>query len=426
MTKLSAELKARGLVEISSHDEIDAIIDGEKGSINFYVGFDPSASSIQIGNFLGVVTMMRMQKAGHTPYILVGGATGMIGDPSGKSAERNLLDEETLLKNVEAIKTQLSKFLSFEGKNAAVVVNNLDWISKFSFLDFLRIVGKRFRLSDMLAKDSVKSRLSSESGISYTEFSYQMIQAYDFAHLCKEHNVTLQMGGSDQWGNITAGIDLARKMHSAQVYGLVTPLVTDANGKKFGKSEGGSTIYLDEKVTSPYQMYQYLLNSDDKSVISYLKFYTFKSLSEIEALEKQTEAEPHKRVAQKELAEAVVEMAHGREGLEAALRATSFFFGGTIENVSDAEVASIFSDVPSVELEESVLSAGINILDMLAATPLFKSKGEARRSVEQKGVYLNNLSVESVELKVTSERLASESSLVIRKGKKNYCVVKFL
>jgi tyrosyl-tRNA synthetase len=425
MSKLSAELRARGLVEISSHDEIDELIDGEKGSLNFYVGFDPTSSSIQIGNFLGVVTMMRMQRAGHTPYILVGGATGMIGDPSGKSAERNLLDEETLHQNVEAIKTQLSKFLSFEGDNAAVVVNNLDWMSKFSFLDFLRIVGKRFRLTEMLAKDSVKSRLSSESGISYTEFSYQMLQAYDFAHLAKEHDVTLQMGGSDQWGNITAGIDLTRKMHGIQAYGLVTPLVTDANGKKFGKSEGGNTIYLDENVTSPYQMYQYLLNSDDKSVIDYLKYYTFKSLEEIADLEKQTIDEPHRRAAQKELALCVVEMAHGKSGVEAALRATSFFFGGTIENVSDAEVASIFADVPSVELERGTLETGYSVLDMLAATPLFKSKGEARRSVEQKGVYLNNLSISSVEMSVQLEHLASESSLVIRKGKKNYCVVKF-
>jgi tyrosyl-tRNA synthetase len=233
------------------------------------------------------------------------------------------------------------------------------------------------------------------------------------------------MGGSDQWGNITAGIDLARKMHSTQVYGLVTPLVTDSNGKKFGKSEGGNTIYLDGNVTSPYQMYQYLLNSDDKSVIDYLKFYTFKSLEEIAELEKQTADEPHKRVAQKQLAEAVVEMAHGREGLDAALRATSFFFGGTIEHVTDAEVSSIFSDVPSVEFTKEQLETGINILEVLAQTPLFKSKGEARRSVDQKGVYINNLSVESTDLSVTRENLASESSLVIRKGKKNYCVVKF-
>lgn len=422
--KFSEELKWRGLIENTSHDEVYDKID--EGGLKFYIGFDPTARSIQIGNFLGVVMMKRMQEKGHTPFILVGGATGMIGDPSGKSAERNLLDSTTLDDNVEAVKKQLARFLSFEGDNAAVVVNNYDWVGKFSYLDFLRIVGKRFRLSEMLAKDSVKSRLNSEAGISYTEFSYQMIQAYDFAHLYKEHGVSLQMGGGDQWGNITAGIDLARKMHQGQVYGVVTPLVTDSQGKKFGKSEGGKTIYLDEEMTSPYQMYQYLLNSDDESVIQYLKYYTFLSVSEIEELEKVTKEEPHKRTAQKRLAELVVEMVHGKDGLESAMRATSFFFGGTIEKVTDAEVNSIFADVPSVDLKKSELEAGLPILDLLSQTPLFKSKGEARRSVTQKGVYLNNLAIDSIEKSVTSSDLASESALVLRKGKKNYCVVKFL
>ncbi len=421
--KFSEELKWRGLIENTSHEEVYEKID--QGGLKFYIGFDPTARSIQIGNFLGVVMMKRMQERGHTPFILVGGATGMIGDPSGKSAERNLLDSTTLDDNVAAVKEQLARFLSFEGENAAVVVNNYDWIGKFSYLDFLRLVGKRFRLSEMLAKDSVKSRLNSEAGISYTEFSYQMIQAYDFAHLYKEHGVSLQMGGGDQWGNITAGIDLARKMHQGQVYGVVTPLVTDAQGKKFGKSEGGKTIYLDGEMTSPYQMYQYLLNSDDQSVIQYLKYYTFLSVSEIEELEKITAEEPHKRSAQKKLAEIVTEMVHGEEGLESAKRATSFFFGGTIEKVTDKEVESIFADVPSVDLNRSDLEKGLGVLDLLAETPLFKSKGEARRSVTQKGVYLNNLTIDSVDKTVQTSDLASESALVIRKGKKNYCVVKF-
>jgi tyrosyl-tRNA synthetase len=421
--KFSEELKWRGLIENTSHDEVYEKID--EGGLKFYIGFDPTARSIQIGNFLGVVMMKRMQEHGHTPFILVGGATGMIGDPSGKSAERNLLDSSTLDENVAAMKSQLARFLSFEGDNAAVVVNNYDWIGKFSYLDFLRLVGKRFRLSEMLAKDSVKSRLNSEAGISYTEFSYQMIQAYDFAHLYKGYGVSLQMGGGDQWGNITAGIDLARKMHQGQVYGVVTPLVTDAQGKKFGKSEGGKTIYLDGEMTSPYQMYQYLLNSDDQSVIQYLKYYTFLSISEIEELEKVTANEPHKRLAQKKLAELIVEMVHGEEGLESAVRATSFFFGGTIEKVTDKEVDSIFADVPSVDLKRSDLESGLGILDLLAETPLFKSKGEARRSVTQKGVYLNNLTIDSVDMEVRPNDLASESALVIRKGKKNYCVIKF-
>lgn len=421
--QFSEELKWRGLIENTSHEEVYEKIDGK--GMKFYIGFDPTAKSIQIGNFLGVVLMKRMQEQGHQPFILVGGATGMIGDPSGKNAERNLLTSEILDQNVAAVTEQLSKFLSFEGENKAVVVNNYDWIGKFSFLEFLRVVGKRFRLSEMLAKDSVKSRLNSEAGISYTEFSYQMIQAYDFAHLYKEHGVTLQMGGGDQWGNITAGIDLARKMHQGQVFGIVTPLVTDSQGKKFGKSEGGKTIYIDPELTSPYQMYQYLLNSDDESVIKYLKYYTFLSREEIEDFEKQTKEEPHKRAAQKKLAESVVELAHGKEGLEAALRATSFFFGGTIEKVTDKEVESIFADVPSVDFGTDQLDSGLPILDLLAETPLFKSKGEARRSVTQKGVYINNIGVDGIDVVVKKEHLASESALVIRKGKKNYCVVKF-
>lgn len=421
--KFSEELKWRGLIENESHEEVYEKID--QGGMKFYIGFDPTAPSIQIGNFLGVVLIKRMQERGHTPYILVGGATGMIGDPSGKSAERNLLDETALQNNVDSVKKQLSKFLSFEGENGAVLVNNYDWIGKFSFLDFLRVVGKRFRLSEMLAKDSVKSRLNSEAGISYTEFSYQMIQAYDFAHLYKDHGVTLQMGGGDQWGNITAGIDLARKMHQGQVFGVVTPLVTDSNGKKFGKSEGGKTIYLDEDMTSPYQMYQYLLNSDDESVVKYLKYYTFLTPAEIGELEDKTKNEPHLRAAQKKLAELVVEMVHGQAGLDSAARATSFFFGGAIENVSDKEVESIFSDVPSVNLSRADLGAGIPILDLLSQTPLFGSKKEARRSLDQKGVYINNHSVEGADVTVKEDMLASESALVLRKGKKNYCVVKF-
>jgi len=421
--KLSEELKWRGLIDNSSHEEVFEKLDS--GKLKYYVGFDPTAKSIQIGNFLGVVTMMRLQKQGHQPYILVGGATGMIGDPSGKNDERNLLDTETLETNVTSVKVQLSRFLSFEGENKAVLVNNIDWMGKFSFLGFLRDVGKRFRLSEMLAKDSVKSRLSSEAGISYTEFSYQMIQAYDFSFLAKEHDVSLQMGGSDQWGNITAGIDLTRKLHGKSVYGIVTPLVTDANGKKFGKSEGGKTIFLDESMTSPYAMYQYLLNSDDKSVIQYLKFYTFFTRQEIEDFENSVTDEPHKRAAQIALAETVVNMVHGEEGLESAQRATSFFFGGKIENVTDAEVESIFEDVPSVDTSLDDLKSGLPVLDLLALTPLFKSKGEARRSVGQKGVYINNGTVSDEEFIVLPEHLASESALVIRKGKKNYCVVKF-
>lgn len=416
-----SELEARGIVQDKSHDELVDKLNND--SLSFYVGFDPTAKSLQLGNLFVVTTMKRFQDAGHRPYVLVGGATGMIGDPSGKSDERNLLDEDTLKANLEGQKSQLEKLLSYHGENAAVTVNNLDWIGKFSLIEFLRDVGKRFRVSEMLSKDSVKSRITSDAGISFTEFTYQMIQGYDFAHLNKEFGVTLQVGGSDQWGNMTAGMDLTRKMYGNQAYCLTVPLVTDSNGKKFGKSEGGA-IYLDPTMTSPYKMYQYLLNSDDSSVIQYLKFFTFLSLSEIDELQKKTEEEPHLRTAQKKLAEEVVRYVHGEDGLNSALRATSFFFGQKIENVSDAEVASIFEDVPSVTLSKSFLEDG-DYLELLAETPLFKSKGEAKRSVSQNGVSINNEKCADIAKKMSAADLCSESSLIIRKGKKNFCLVKF-
>jgi tyrosyl-tRNA synthetase len=306
------------------------------------------------------------------------------------------------------------------------MVNNYDWISKFSFIDFLRDVGKRFRLSDMLAKDSVKSRLNSESGISFTEFTYQMIQAYDFRHLAKTQNVILQMGGGDQWGNITAGIDLARKMDGNHVHGIVTPLVTDSNGNKFGKSEGGTTIYLDSEMTSPYHMYQFLLNSDDNSVIKYLNYFTFLTHAEIAALKDELQTAAHLRSAQKKLAEEVVLAVHGEAGLASAIGATKIFFGEKILGLKDKDLNAIFKDVPSVELKFSDLEEGILIADLLALTPLFGSKGEAKRSLEQKGVYLNNDAIVDLNLSVTKAHLASETCIVIRKGKKNSCVVKFI
>lgn len=418
------ELVARGLIEATSSEEIADILNNKK--ISFYIGYDPTAKSLQIGNLFAIITMKRFQMAGHKPYVLIGGATGMIGDPSGKSTERVLLTEEVIAANIEAQKKQFKIFLDFnDGANGAVMVNNYDWMGKFSFLEFLRDVGKRFRVTEMLAKESVKNRINSEAGISFTEFSYQMLQAYDFRYLAKERNVILQMGGGDQWGNITAGIDLARKMDGNHVYGIVIPLVTDAHGNKFGKSEGGTAIYLDPEMTSPYQMYQYLLNSDDASVVKYLKYFTFLSLDEIAALEEKVKTEPHLREAQKILAAEVVKMVHGEAGLEAALKATKIFFGEKIENLKDKDLTAIFKDVPSVELKHEQLAQGIPLLDLLASTPLFGSKGEAKRSVEQKGVYLNNDGLHDFAMTIKPEHLASESCMVIRKGKKNYCVVRF-
>jgi tyrosyl-tRNA synthetase len=427
MKDLYTDLKMRGLIEASSltdEKELQNLLNGK--SFAFYIGYDPTSPSLQIGNLLAIITMKRLQLQGHKPYVLVGGATGMIGDPSGRSSERVLLTEEVIAKNIQGQKAQLSRLLDFNcGENSAVMVNNHDWISKFSFIDFLRDVGKRFRLSDMLAKDSVKSRLNSDAGISFTEFTYQMIQAYDFRHLAKNNNVILQMGGGDQWGNITAGIDLARKMDGNHVHGIVTPLVTDSNGNKFGKSEGGTTIYLDAEITSPYQMYQFLLNTDDTSVIKYLQYFTFLSHAEIEKLKEEMLTAAHLRSAQKALAKEVVTIVHGEAGLNSAIAATKIFFGDKIENLKDKDLNAIFKDVPSVELNFSVLDAGISITELLALTPLFGSKGEAKRSLEQKGVYLNNDAIPDLNLMVKNANLASETCLVIRKGKKNYCVVKF-
>lgn len=421
--KLSQDLKERGIIDHVSHDELYDKLDRE--SLSFYAGYDPTSPSLQIGNLFIVLNQMRLQRAGHKPYVLIGGATGMIGDPSGKSSERNLLDEETLHKNIQGQKKQLEGLLDFSGKNAAVVVNNYDWMSGWSYLEFLRDVGKRFRLSEMLAKDSVKSRLTSDAGISYTEFSYQILQAYDFSFLNKKHGVSLQIGGTDQWGNITAGIDLTRKLHGNQSYGLVCPLVTDSQGKKFGKSEGGETIYLDASVTSPYKMYQYLLNSDDQVVDKYLKYFTFLSLKEIHELNEQTVNEPHLRAAQKVLASEVVKLVHGQKGLESAEKSTAFFFGRVIEDVTEEEVLSIFADVPSVNLSRSFIDEKKPILEVLAESPLFKSKGEARRSLQQKGVYINNKPIDDMNMVMNPELLATEKSMVLRKGKKNYCVIKF-
>lgn len=422
MANLLDDLRARGLVEHVSDEALGELF--SKESVPFYTGYDPTAPSLQIGNLFAIITMRRLQMAGHKPVIIVGGATGMIGDPSGKNAERNLLTEETIAENIDGQRRQLEGLLDFDcGDNSAILLNNRDWLGKFSFLEFLRDVGKRFRMGEMLSKESVKKRLNSEAGLSFTEFSYQMLQAYDFLYLHREYGVKLQLGGGDQWGNIVAGIDLTRKSASSSVYGMVIPLVTDGQGKKFGKSEGG-TIYLDPNMTSPYQMYQYLLNSDDTSVITYLKYFTFLSMEEIAELEQTITTAPEKREAQKTLASEVVKIVHGQDGLDAAERATRIFFGEKIENLKDSDLQAIFADVPSVTISADELSAGINAVDLVAQTPLFKSKGEARRSLQQNGVSLNNVKFESFEQIVGTKDLASESTMVIRKGKKNYCLIK--
>jgi tyrosyl-tRNA synthetase len=421
---IHAELSWRGLL-YQSTDEAGLGKWLLTQSRTVYAGFDPTAESLHVGSLLPLMMLRRFQQAGHRPIALVGGATGMIGDPSGKSAERNLLDAATLERNIAGIKEQMRQLLDFSpGPTSAVLVNNYDWVGKFSYIEFLRDVGKNFPVNVMLSKDSVKSRLESDAGISYTEFSYMLLQAYDFVHLRRAHNCELQIGGSDQWGNITAGIDLARRMDAAQVYGITCPLLTKSDGGKMGKTESG-TVWLSAERTSPYQFYQYWFNVDDADVSKCLRFLTECSREEIEALDASRQEKPQERASQKRLASALTELLHGAEGLAKAQRAAQILFGAEITSLSDAELSQIFADVPGVSLERARLDAGLGLLDALVESGLVKSKGEARRAVTEGGVYVNNRRADGAESVLTREQLASESTIVLRRGKKNYALVRF-
>ncbi|MCL2000541.1 MAG: tyrosine--tRNA ligase [Planctomycetes bacterium] len=417
-------LAERGIVNTVSDPALGSLFARE--SVSFYCGYDPSFKSLQIGNLFAVVTMRRLQELGHRPVVLIGGATGCIGDPSGRSTERNLLGLEVIEQNVQSIRRQLESLIDFSGGAAgAILVNNYDWLSKFTLLDFLRDAGQRFRVGEMLARESIKRRMESEEGVSFTEFSYQILQACDYLHLYQEHGVKLQIGGGDQWGNIAAGIDLVRRVESAQVFGMVIPLVTDSQGRKFGKSTSGA-IYLDPEISSPYQMYQFLMNAEDSCVIGYLKYYTFLSLEEITALAVEMRDRPESRQAQRCLASEVVKFVHGREGLAQAEKATAIFFGEAIENVTEADIQGIFSEVPKVELPRDRLAEGMNVVELLAATTLWKGKNEARRFIKQRGAYLNNQPVETLDMCVDSSHLIGDGSMVVRKGKKNYALIRFV
>ena len=350
MQDIIADLKWRGLFYQSTDDEILADWLLEKPRI-VYAGFDPTAESLHVGNLMPLMMLRRFQKVGHQPIALAGGATGMIGDPSGRSSERNLQTEETLERNLDGIKKQLQALLDFDcGENSALLVNNLDWIKKFSYVDFLRDVGKHFPVNVMLAKDSVKSRLDGEAGLSYTEFSYMLLQAFDFAHMNQEYNCEVQVGGSDQWGNITAGVELARRMYSAKVHGITCPLLTKADGSKMGKTASGS-IWLDEKKTSPYEFYQYWLNVADEDAGKCLRFLTELEREEIEELDQSREAEPHLRASQKRLAEYLTDLIHGASGVQRAMTATEFLFKVDIDKVSQEQLTHIYDDVPGEQIE---------------------------------------------------------------------------
>jgi tyrosyl-tRNA synthetase len=373
-----------------------------------------------------LMMLRRFQKAGHRPIALVGGATGMIGDPSGKSEERNLLSADQLRKNVEGVADQMRRFLEFDGANAALLLNNFDWMQGYSYLDFLRDVGKSFPVGVMLGKESVRARLESEAGLSYTEFSYMLLQAYDFVYLCRNHGCRIQAGGSDQWGNITAGIDLGRRMLGEHLFGITAPLLTTSDGRKMGKTERGA-IWLDADRTSPYQFYQYWRNVDDADVMRCIAFLTEIDRDEYASLAEATANDPGRRVAQNRLAEWMTEFVHGREGLQAAVRASQILFGGEVGTQTDASLGEIFSDVPSCELDRGLLGGeGYWIVEAMQAAGLASSGGDARRAIKDGGVYLNNVRLADESRRLTESDLASETVLILRKGKRNYALLKFV
>ena len=397
-----------------------------------YLGIDPTADSLHIGHLVGIMMLSHLQRCGHRPIALLGGATGMIGDPSGKSQERNLLDEATLRHNQECIKKQLSKFLDFDSKepNAALLVNNYDWMSKFSFLEFIRDIGKHLTVNYMMAKDSVKKRFNGEGdGMSFTEFSYQLVQGYDFLHLYQTQNCKVQMGGSDQWGNITTGTELIRRMLNGEAYALTCPLITKADGGKFGKTEKGN-VWLDPARTSPYAFYQFWLNCSDDDSKRYIRIFTHFTKEEIEEMERQHDAEPHLRILQKALAKDLTVRVHSQEDYDAAVNASEILFGkGTAENLaalSEEMFLSVFEGVPQFEVPMTVLDDTCGVVDFLAKhTQVFNSNGEARRMLKDNGVSINKTKVKE-DKTVTKDDLLNGKYVLVQKGKKNYYIVKFV
>jgi tyrosyl-tRNA synthetase len=423
------ELKWRGMI----HD----IMPGTEELLNKeittgYIGFDPTSDSLHIGHMVQVMLLVHFQRAGHVPVALIGGATGMIGDPSGKSEERNLLDEKTLRFNQEGIKKQLSKFLDFQSdrKNKAVMVNNYDWMKDYSYLGFIRDIGKHITVNYMMAKDSVKKRLGSDAkeGMSYTEFSYQLVQGTDFLHLNEKLGCRLQMGGSDQWGNIVTGTELIRRKTGGEAYALTCPLITKADGSKFGKTESGN-VWLDPEKTSPYQFYQFWLNVSDEDAARYIKIFTLIGREETDDLISEHNKSPHERILQKRLAEEVTVMVHSREDLESAIEASLILFGkGTTESLrkmNENTFLSVFEGVPTFDVNMEILSAGISFSSLCTEhSRVFPSKGDLRRLVQGGGVSLNKIKVEDPEITIRQESLLNSKYLLIQKGKKNYFLIR--
>ncbi len=422
------ELKWRGMIHDVMPGAEEHLADVMRSA---YIGFDPTSDSLHIGNLVPIMLLAHYQRCGHKPVALVGGATGMIGDPSGKSSERNLLNEEALRFNQEGIKKQLSHFLDFDSnaKNAAVLVNNYDWMKEFTFLDFIRDVGKHITVNYMMAKDSVKNRITSESseGMSFTEFTYQLVQGYDFLHLFREMNCTIQMGGSDQWGNITTGTELIRRIGGGKGFAITCPLITKSDGSKFGKSEGGN-VWLDARRTSPYKFYQYWMNSSDEDAEKYIKIFTFLSQNEIDALIKEHKEAPHLRVLQKRLAEEITVLVHSKEDLENAVKASNILFGRStsedLRQLDDQTFLDVFDGVPQAEINVADIDKGLDIIGALAEKSGFlKSNGEARRALKENSISVNKEKV-TEGYSITSKDLINNKFILLQRGKKNYFVLK--
>jgi tyrosyl-tRNA synthetase len=419
------ELRWRGML----HDIMPGTEEQlNKGMASGYIGFDPTADSLHVGHLTQIMTLIHFQRAGHKPYALVGGATGMVGDPSGKSAERNLLSEDVLNHNLKSVQAQLEKFLDFNsGANSAEMVNNYDWFKNFTFLDFIRDVGKHLTVNYMMAKDSVKKRLEGETGMSFTEFTYQLVQGYDFYYLWKNKNCVLQMGGSDQWGNIVTGTELIRRKDAGEAYALTTQLIKKADGTKFGKTESGA-VWLDPARTSPYQFYQFWLKTSDVDAKAYIRIFTLFEREVIEAMEIEHDAAPHMWALQKALAKDITLRVHGEEGLLKAIKSTEFLFGNTgiefLSELNDEEVLAIFSGVPNFTVVKSEIEAGVNVSDLLATkTTIFPSKGEAKKMILGGGVAINKEKVSTADDIYASDKLINNKYLVAQKGKRNYFLI---
>lgn len=430
ITNFVEELQWRGMIHDVMPGTEEHLMEQMRSA---YVGIDPTADSLHIGHLVGVMMLKHFQASGHRPIALVGGATGMIGDPSGKSDERNLLDEETLRHNQEAIKEQLSRFLDFDSdeENAAVLVNNYDWMKDFSFLEFIRDVGKHITVNYMMAKDSVKKRLSAESaeGMSFTEFTYQLVQGYDFLHLYREKDLTLQMGGSDQWGNITTGTELVRRIGGGKAYAMTCPLITKADGTKFGKTAGGN-IWLDAERTSPYRFYQYWLNTSDEDAAKYIKIFTFLGKEEIENLIAEHQEAPHQRALQKRLAEEVTISTHGVENYENAVKASEILFGkstaANLKALNEKTFLDVFEGVPQAEVSRGEIEAGLDMVNALAEkTGFLKSNGEARRALKQNSISVNQEKV-AEDFTITTDDLINDRFVLLQRGKKNYFMIRIL